>query len=544
MELLKLQQDPAAFRDALLIDTDAGPRPLREVQDDWQRRDFEALDSGWVRAVLGAKQQATTQRGWLERPRGHSKSLDLAIQAAWALFASRRRLSGIAAAGDVDQARLLRDAVGRLVYVNAWLSGLLEIQNLRVINRHTGSSFDIISSDAPTSYGLTPDFEVIDELTHWKKRDLWDSLISSAAKRSTCMVVVITNAGLSDDWQWQVREAIRNDSRWYFSRLEGPVASWITQDRLDEQRRLLPDIAFGRLWLNEWTSGSADWISQELLDRAFAQDARPHGSAVPGYDYVCGIDLGVSRNWSAIVVLAVNRGHAGHGTIQLAAVRIWRPMKEKRVNLQEVEDALADLHDTFDLKQVCFDPWQATHMASRLQAGGFGRMRPAAEAKPWGRRRATLPMVEVPPTMQNLQRQATVLIEGFNDQRVQLYYEPDLRLQLNRLRIEERGSGTGFRLVSPQAPDGSHGDVASAFALAMVAAADLAQRRQVVIGNLLGPAPCGDDRSARFEAERDEFSRKQQAYQQEMAALHASHNEGGYREGFLNALRGMTFPFQ
>jgi len=43
MKLLELQRDPAAFREALLIDTDAGPVPFAECMDDWQRADFEAL---------------------------------------------------------------------------------------------------------------------------------------------------------------------------------------------------------------------------------------------------------------------------------------------------------------------------------------------------------------------------------------------------------------------------------------------------------------------------------------------------------------------
>src|SRR5581483_6966850 len=113
--------------------------------------------------------------------------------ATWALFASRRRLSGIGAAGDQDQARLLRDAIGRLTYVNPWLSRLIEVQSYRVVNLRTESALDIIASDAKTSYGLTPDFIIADEVVHWAKGDLWESLVSSAAKRSTCMLVVITN---------------------------------------------------------------------------------------------------------------------------------------------------------------------------------------------------------------------------------------------------------------------------------------------------------------------------------------------------------------
>lgn len=477
MNLLDLQSDPAAFRDALLIDTDAGPAPFADRMDDWQRTDFEALDSGWKRAVEGTGTEATYQRGWLERPRGHSKSADLGIMSAWALFASRRRLSGIAAAGDQDQARLLRDAIGKLTYCNPWLGKLLEVQNYRILNTRTESTLDIISSDAPTSYGLTPDFVVADEVTHWRKRDLWDSLISSAAKRSTCMFVVIANAGMSDDWQWTTREAIRTDPSWYFSRLEGPVASWISPELLAEQERLLPAIAFRRLWLNEWTSGGGDALTPEIIEAAFVPNLCPQSRAQPGYEYVAGVDLGVSRDSSAIAVLGVRRTHDGHGQIVLAHTRVWRPTKGNKVNLPDVEDELVRLHERFRFKRLNYDPYEMRHMASRLQAGGMGKMVSGND------RRTALPMVECPPTGKVLQAIATAVIEAFNDRRVELYPEPELKRDLTRLRVEERPYG--FRLTAPRDATG-HGDLGTAFSLALLGASDLAGRKIARVGVLLG----------------------------------------------------------
>jgi hypothetical protein len=187
------------------------------------------------------------------------------------LFASRRKLTGYGAAADRDQARLLRDAIDRLVRLNPWLSQILTVNNWNIVNEHTGSTLEILSSDAPTSYGLLPDFVIVDELTHWQKEDLWYSLISSAAKRRNCVVVVISNAGFGETWQWETREAIRQDPAWYFSRIDGPVARWITEDRLAEQRRLLPAIAYQRLWLNIWTSGSGDALSDSEITRALSQ---------------------------------------------------------------------------------------------------------------------------------------------------------------------------------------------------------------------------------------------------------------------------------
>ena len=473
MKLLDLQKDPAAFRQSLLIDTDEGPQPLGECIDDWQEADFQALDSGWQRAVVGSKVEATYQRAWLERPRGHAKTLDLAIMCAWALFASRRCLSLIGAAGDLDQARLLRDAVGKLVYCNPWLASIIEVQSYRVINTRTGSTLEIITSDAPTSYGLTPDAIVADEIVHWRNRNLWDSLVSSAAKRSTCMFVVITNAGLSDDWQWQAREAVRNDPTWYFSRLDSPCASWITADRLAEQERLLPSIAYQRLWLNIWTQGGGDAITPELIDYAFRKDLQPQSQAEPDFEYVAGLDLGVSRDASAVCILGVRSDYEGHGRIRLAYTKLWRPRKGTKVNLQEVEDALLRLHDAFDFRQLNYDPWQATHMASRLQTAGLGGMVHGKD------RRASLPMVEIAPTGKNLQAMATSVIESFNDRRLELYADIDLRRDIVRMRVEERQYG--FRLTSPRDELG-HGDLGTAFSLAMLAAVETASTPVVHIG--------------------------------------------------------------
>lgn len=521
MKLLDLQRDPRAFREALLIDTDSGPRPLGECMDPWQRSDFEALDSGWMRAAGQTVEGVCRSRGWLERGRGHSKSADLGIMAAWALFASRRRLFGVAAAGDQDQARLLRDAIGRLLYINPWLASILEVQAYRVINARTESSLEILSSDAPTSYGLTPDFIICDEVVHWKKRDLWDSLISSAAKRAACMLVVITNAGLSDDWQWFTREAVRTDPKWYFSRLDGPVASWITPDRLAEQQRLLPSIAFRRLWMNEWTSGGGDALSAEVIDAAFVPELHPLSSALSGWEYVGGLDLGVSRDASAVCILGVRRGQYEHGRIRLAFTRIWKPARGKKIDLTQIEDTLLDLNQRFRLKALDFDPWEARHMSQRLSATGLAVAQKQIRKHHMTRR---VPMVEVPPTGQNLQRIATVLIEAFNDRRLELYEDADLHRDLNRLRVEERPYG--FRLVSPHDEHG-HGDMGSAFALAMLAAAELAGKKKIRIGVLPFSSSEVDSEQSdntAFERESRAFRLRAAAYENEMRT-HSDDND-------------------
>jgi hypothetical protein len=147
--------------------------------------------------------------------------------------------------------------------------------------------------------------------------------------------------------------------------------------------------------------------------------------------------------------------------------------------LSGVESYLLDLDATFGLEAVAFDPWQAAHMAQRLEANTEHRRRNAVRrvygALPW--------MREVPPTAANLRRQASLTIESFRDRRLRLCPCGDLRRDLAALRCEEKAGG--FRLVSPRDEHG-HGDTAAAFMLALLLADELAIKRPVTASPFLG----------------------------------------------------------
>ncbi|MEZ6119025.1 MAG: terminase large subunit [Pirellulaceae bacterium] len=252
-------------------------------------------------------------RAYLERPRGHSKTTDLAVMAVWLLAFATRPLRGYSYAADRDQAALLRDAVDRIVRLNPWLAELICVDKDKVTNiakDHPGrdSMLRIETSDVASSYGILPDFVIADEFTHWQgDGSLWNSIISSAAKRRTCLLVGISNAGFVDSWQWKIREAIRQDPAWYFSRVDGPQASWMSDGRLDEQERLLPNIAFRRLWQNEWSPSGGDALRPEDIEAAFRKELKPFIYREADWDFIAGVDLGLKRDCSAVVTLAVGR---------------------------------------------------------------------------------------------------------------------------------------------------------------------------------------------------------------------------------------------
>ena len=394
-------RDPSAFRADLLIDVNGTARRFGDVQDDWQRKDFSSLDAALMRCV-GRSEDPAKMRAYLERARGHSKTCDLAVTCCWALAFATRPIRGYGYAADKDQARLLRDAVETIVRLNPWLSDILSIDSDKVTNHASGhpgegSRLDISASDVASSFGILPDFVIADELCHWLgDGSLWHSIISSVAKRDNCLLVVISNAGFIDSWQWSARESARTDEAWYFSRLDGPVASWITPERLAEQRRMLPAVAFNRLWGNQWSTGAGDGLSHSDREAAFDETLGPTLKAEPGWLYCAGCDLGLTRDCASVVVLGAPAGGIA-GRIRLARCKLWRPTPGRKIDLAAVETYILLMDEVFHLEQVAFDPWQAEHMAQRPEANTDHARRNASRRfgnEPW--------MRELPPVAANI----------------------------------------------------------------------------------------------------------------------------------------------
>lgn len=500
MKIDELKANPAVFRRALLIDTDNGPRILSTKLESWQLDDFRAMDAAW-RSVAGQDVDVDCRYFWRERPRGHSKTTDLAVMLTWVLWASPDRIFGITAAGDEDQARLLLDAMAKLVALNSKLLATLDVQKSLVRNRETGAECRFIASDAPSSYGITPDFLVVDEISHHGKRDLWDSLISSAAKRANCIVVVLTNAGWMGTWQWETRAAVMNSPAWHFSRLDGPRASWITPARLAEQQRLLPPTAFRRLWYNEWAAaGQGDALDAGDIAACVTLDG-PTAEREQGWSYIIGADLGIKHDATAVVTIGVHVGHVEtvtkklnlphslriirqmddphfedetteyithEGSYRLKLVDVWvrKPSPGVRVDLAEVEAAVTERCRRFDAVAVV-DIWQAESLVQNLSKAG-------------------LPVEGAALSWSSLQAAATAVMDCFRDRTIDLFPCPVLEADLRSLQITE--SRLGFRLTAPRVSSGQgtrHADTASALQLAIWGARRYASRAATVPGELL-----------------------------------------------------------
>lgn len=459
---------PSEYRARLLIDCDGESKPLGDVLDPWQREDFEALDAGWEQlAGLPDTGKPIWLRAYLERGRGHSKTTDIAAQLTWALSQSPRKVAGYWAAADKDQAKLGRDAIDTICRLNPWLRQSLTCNNYVVHNEATGSHLEIISNDVGGSFGYTPDFVVCDELTHWSKAGMWDSLFSSFAKRSNCLLIVISNAGLQKyiDWQWTVREMARESPRWYFHTLDGPVASWLSPEKLEEQQQGLTPSVYGRLWLNVWSTGDGDQIPEADIRAAVESGlAGPMGHwhreriAKPAelgeFSIIGGLDLGIHHDHAALVSLCTQYGSP---RIRLADCESWKPPtdSEEGIELAKVEAAVMATHERLRFARVLYDPYQCEYMAQRL-------------------RRKGILMEPMDFTGKNLDLMATCLVQAFRGRMLDLYPGTVLERDIRRLTIVEKKFG--LKLESARTSDG-HADTAIALAIALPHAMELAHRK-------------------------------------------------------------------
>lgn len=446
------EKDGPSFRSRLLVDVDGAAHTFDSVIDDWQRKDFEALDPGWDRVIGISDNDEGYLRAYLERPRGHSKTTDIAVMVLRVLWAADRMLWGYAAAGDGDQAGLMRDAIEKLLKLNPWLSKRITLQRSKVINLETGSWLQIITSDAPSSYGQNPDFIIMDELTHWKKKDLWGSLLSASAKRARCMVCVITNAGQSKgrSWQWVARETCRQAPDWYFSRLEGPQASWITPDRLEAQRRdlaIMP-LEYQRLWLNRWTVQGASGLDATDVSDAIVLKG-PVRSPPPGWVCIGGLDLGMKHDHSALVVIGID---VERQKLKLFHCQSWAPADypDGEIILDDVQQAVLDVHSRFRLASLVFDPCQCIKMAQELYRLTIAQGRELTLIKFQG-----LPMYD---------RMARALYQVFRNRMIELFPDPQLEDDLLRIQIEQKITGFKITAISDEA---GHADRAIALAMTL-----------------------------------------------------------------------------
>ena len=428
------RSDPLAFMTDVLTLEDG--RSYGDALDGWQREDFEALAGGPAYA-------------YISRPRGHSKTADLAAFGLHHLLTTPGARVPVFAF-DKDQAALVRDSVRGFVRRSDLLRSALRVDRWRVLAPSTDSVLEIMPADAGGSWGLRPSLVLCDELSQWRSEghaEVWQAVVSALGKVKGARLLVGTTAHWDREGLcWTVRELARRSDAWLFSE-RGQCASWIDAAFLDQQRELLPQHVYAMLHLNEWTEAGGSFLTWAEVDGVFDQTL-PDGAE--GEVRFMGVDLGTSRDRSA-VALVRSEGQ----TVAVERLVLWQGSAKERVQLEEVEAAIAEMAGRYRPREIALDPFQGLLMAERL-------------------RRRGLRVKEYSFTSSSRAALFETLLQLIRQGRLKSRPHAVLREELAGLRWVEKGG-----VLRPDHPASGHDDAAVAVGLAALAAVSERPKRQL-----------------------------------------------------------------
>jgi hypothetical protein len=295
-----------------------------------------------------------------ERRRGESKTQDLAAVALVDLLVGPGRHRSYCVAADQDQASLILDSCADLIAGNPALAEL-EVQRHVVRNVVSGAELRVLSSDDRTAYGVRPRRVYFDELSLQNDERLWTALWSAVGKSPQSQMITASMAGWStDSLAWRIRELTATDTAYWFQTRQGTqLAPWLSQDNYREQRKTLHPADFARFWECKWTEPLGAWISKDMYN-ACEVGTEQTSSATPSVGFV---DIGLIHDATAIAVCRAEGDH-----IVCLTLRTLRGTKTEPVQLETVEDLVAELTTSYKVRHWIFEAPQAVASVQRLQS--------------------------------------------------------------------------------------------------------------------------------------------------------------------------------
>lgn len=346
------------YLQSVIINRAGGPASFTDVAEPWQwllaSRIIPALE-----AVAGVRKvpYEGPRSFWITLPRGHDKSSLIARLCSWLLAFSRYPLRGVAAAADREQAAIISENMATEARLNPWLEPLLKFGSWRVDGTRTKSRFKVLAADGPSSFGLAEDIMIFDELTHWGKSDLWDTLISGRHKRPGSVLVVISNAGVKGAWYYRHYLHACQSPQWYcYSSPPGThLASWMDVKRVEELRRLLPPLLARRVLGNEWVDESEDcgFVTWEEAKACEDADLAMQSRGRAGVGYVMGLDYAPVRDASCMCVCHMDED----GRVVLDRMEVLQGSQQRRVPIVAVEKWVDDARRDFPGLTLVADPY-------------------------------------------------------------------------------------------------------------------------------------------------------------------------------------------
>lgn len=351
----------------------------------------------------------------LMMPRKNGKTeLAAALALDGLLFDGEIGAEVYSAAADRDQAGLVFNVAAQMLRNDPELYAEVEIvdSQKRIVHRKSGSFYRAISAEAYSKHGFNASRVIYDELHAAPNRELWDVLTSSTGARAQPLIMAISTAGYDRHsilWELyrhakKVHETPSLDPTFLPILYEAPIdADWTDEKvwkaanpalgdfrSLEEMRiafaraKEIPaqENTFRRLYLNQWTEQATRWMALDAWDACQVPiDWRAHH----GRRCYLGMDLSSTTDLTALV--AVFPDEAGGFDVcpqfflpaeTIRTSRDRAPYQQwvqqghlvatagNVVDYEAIRQQLRVWAERFQIREIGFDPWNATDLVTRL----------------------------------------------------------------------------------------------------------------------------------------------------------------------------------
>ena len=354
----------------------------------------------------------------------HNSELAAAV-ALYLLYADNEPSAEVyGAAADRQQASIVFDVAKRMVEMTPALMKRSKIMaaTKRLVNYRNAGFYQVLSAEVGTKHGLNVSGLVLDELHVQPNRNLVDVLTKgSGDARTQPLYFLITTAGtdrnsICYEYHSKAKDILEgkridpsfypviygledgedwNDERaWYKS---NPSLGYTIQiDRVrDAHREALQNPAeenvFRQLRLDQWVGSSVAWIPEHIYDQGnVAIDL----DALKGRECYCGLDLSSTSDITAFVMVFPPRNDTEkyivvphfwlpRETLNLRVRRdhvpydVWEKMglfhvtEGNVIDYNFVRKTINELHESFNIREIGVDRWNATQLITDLEGDGF-----------------------------------------------------------------------------------------------------------------------------------------------------------------------------
>ena len=325
------------------------------------------------------------------------------------------------AAADKDQAALVFHVAAQMIRNDPELLAVCEIidSQKRIVHRQSGSFYRAISAEAYSKHGFNASVVIYDELHAAPSRDLWDVLATSQGARAQPLLMAISTAGYDrHSILWELYAHAKKvqadpalDPTFLPILYEAPIDADWTDPRvwahanpalgdfrsLEEMQtmcaraREIPaqENSFRRLYLNQWTEQAARWIALAAWDAC-----RVPPPTLAGRRCYVGMDLSATTDLTALCAVFPDGEGGGfdvlpaffvpHDRLRERTTRDRVPYDQwaregqlvatpgNIVDYEAVRRVLQEWAAQYDLREIAYDPWNATDLVTRLtEQDGF-----------------------------------------------------------------------------------------------------------------------------------------------------------------------------